>query len=303
VVTTLESLLLEAGVPFKRAGENHHVTNGWIGVDCPWCGTHGKFHLGLHPASGRAYCWVCGPKRLREVVGKLTGRWDVRFRSPRQTAHVRRTREAKVPRAVGPLLPQHRAYVRRRGLDDRVLERDWGVRGIGLAHRLSWRLWIPVVQGGRLVSWVTRSISDSAGKRYVAAPSDQGIPIKQTLYGLDYAGPVVFVVEGPFDVWALGYGAVATFGVQVTSRQAAMIAKFPVRVIVFDRDRDGRRAALELSRLLSPVAGETYLVTLDSGDDPASADPEELLELRSKFGGPCHVRNSGFARLQSAGER
>ena len=70
----LLDLLRESNIHFCTAGEHHHVREGWIGLDCPWCptprGDKGRYRLGVQPSTGRANCWVCGRHSLAEVVSK-----------------------------------------------------------------------------------------------------------------------------------------------------------------------------------------------------------------------------------------
>jgi DNA primase len=145
---------------------------------------------------------------------------------------------------------------------------------------LSWRIWIPVHVRGELVTWTTRSIGDGG---YVSArPEEERTPIKHCLYGLDHCRHVAVVVEGPADVWKIGPGAVATFGVSYTQEQVALLAEIPIRVVCFDREVGAQRQATKLCRALEAHPGSTCRVELDA-EDPGSASEEEVSALRKRF--------------------
>ena len=262
-----------------------------MAIDCPFCGSGpGKFHLGIHPETGAANCWKCGPKSIWQIIRVLTGSKQeasellagVRFR--RGVRSTPENRPCRPPDGLCPLSGKHITYLRQRGLDGQQAAEDWHARGIGLAARLAWRIWIPVEQDGVVVSWTTRSISADNPRRYVSArPDEESVPIKATLYGEDRCRNAVVVHEGPLDVWRTGPGSVAIYGLSYTSEQVARISKFPLRVICLDNSSDAQRVAGRLARDLSPFAGETFVVRLESGEDPGSADPEETAELRQKF--------------------
>lgn len=285
----ITDLFEEHGVEFRRAGEHHHVTRKYIGIECPFCSPNlGKFRLGLRIV-GKPYatCWQCGPIRLGDLfsalgipVQQLHGLDDV----PESKA-IKHQGSLKLPQGLGPLAIQHQLYLENRGFDPGELERLWGLRGIGVSGRLSWRIWIPVQQRGETVSWTTRSIGEAAKLRYISAPStDESTSIKDTLYGLDYVRHAVIVTEGPTDVWKIGPGAVCTFGMNVSLQQLRQLAEVPYRLICFDNEPGAKRRALDLAERLVYYSGETKVAHLESGEDVAAADEHEVKQLREFLG-------------------
>jgi DNA primase len=153
-----------------------------------------------------------------------------------------------------------------------------------LTSRLPWSLFLPVSRHGQAVSWTTRAVGKGASRRYISADhSEEALPIKSLLYGEDYCRSAVIVVEGPMDAIRVGSGAVATFGLNVSPAQVARLAGFPLRAVCFDNEQRAQRVAERLCSDLSAFPGETVRVQLESGDDPGSADEEELDELRKMF--------------------
>jgi hypothetical protein len=106
---------------------------------------------------------------------------------------------------------------------------------------------------------------------------------KDLLYGSDYATDVAIVVEGPSDVWAIGPGAVGTFGTQVTPAQLYKISLYPVRALCFDNEPLAQQRARKLGQALSLLPGETHIIRLETGKDPSCANKQEIAELRERF--------------------
>jgi len=285
----IQDILSQARVPYREAG-SEHVGPGWVGVDCPFCGDQSQFHLGINLDGKYAVCWRCGPHRLGDVLMKITRNpWPVvkewleslpRGLASRSTG-VSTGGRLVMPPGVEALQRPHKQYLRQRGFDPDELECLWGVQGIGLASKYSWSIWIPVHQGGEIVSWITRTIGKGSPKYNGASVDEESVNKKTMLYGADYTGPSVVVVEGPTDVWAVGPGAVATLGLNYTKQQATALGRYAHRTICFDSSHDAQKQARRLALELQAFPGQTDVVVLETGDDPVEADPEEVDVLRS----------------------
>ena len=286
----LTDFLDNHGVPYRRHGENRHVSEGWVGMNCPQCEPHGgNYKLGVNLATLAMTCWSCGPLNRVEALASLSGLGakDVRegLKLVDRQAKVRKgAGRLKMPDGLGPLLPVHKTYLRQeRGFDPAEVERVWKVQATGQVSELPWHLILPVYEGKDVVSWTARKIRDD-GRRYYTAPDERSIiPIKQTLYGEQYAAVSVLVLEGPLDVWAAGPGAVCTYGVGYTPAQLLRLTRYAKRVVAFDSDVAGRRRAASLCAALSQYDGETVNVLLDS-KDVASASEKDKRLLRQEIG-------------------
>lgn len=289
----VQELLAELRVRFWQHGESPHVTEGWLGIECPFCGVGtGRAGLGYNLRTGWMSCWKCGPHTLSEAIAaatgmdrhrvkELTGTLD-RVRLPKD---YERRGKLELPHMVTELQPAHRRYLERRGFDPDELADVWKLQGIGVAASLQWRIFIPIHQGGDVVSWTTRTIRDDAAPtdRYRGAKRHQEVVHrKNVLFGEDYARHGVVVHEGPFDVFATGPGAVCTAGTGFSRGQVRRLSRFPVRAICFDRDNAAQRRARALARMLECFPGETFCVRLDA-KDAATATKGELRELRERF--------------------
>lgn len=288
----ITDVLDELRIPYSHAGASHHVTDGWIGVDCNRCSPRSNsFKLGIHTESGACTCWTCGRIPLMETLCELSGQpyhvikkllsgWT-RLAIPEQT---RPTGTLKLPTGLGDLLPAHRKYLRSRRFDPDEVSAVWGVQGIGIAPRLQWRLFIPIVHQGKTVSWTTRSIDPDAERRYITAgPHEEAMRAKTLLFGMQHVRHAVLVTEGPTDAMRLGPGAVATMGLVWTREQLALIARVPVRGICMDNEPEAQRRARKLCDELALFPGRTLRLEIDA-DDPGEASDREVRLARKSVG-------------------
>ncbi len=288
----IRDLLTALGVDFKEHGQSPLVSPGWIGCVCPWCGAGtNKPGLGINIRTLRCTCWKCSGHHIAAVLAEITSQpWATIKRHLAEltndgavlTAVARALGKYREPAGVGPLLSVHRDYLARRRFDPDQIAAVWGVQGIGLAARLPWRLFLPVLRKGKPVSWTTRAVGKT-DLRYISAdPEDETLPLKSDLYGSWLAKDSVVVVEGPTDAWRIGPGAVATYGLSCTPAQVAAIARYSCRCICFDNEPTAQRRARKLADDLAALPGETHVAVL-SGPDPDSSPEDELAELRERF--------------------
>lgn len=290
----LQDLLRELDIPCFDGVGHRHSRDGWVQLDCPFCGPgSGKYHLGFNKRSRYFHCWHCGPQRAdyvlselgasRKLLQALFAEWkdEAPELTPRQTAAGR----LKEPRGIAPMLGAHRRYLRGRGFDPEELERLWGLLGLAVvAGNLRWRVYIPITHRGRRVSWTARAIGQQVRPRYLSAsPEQEEIPHKSMLYGLDWCVHSVVVVEGPADAWRVGPGAAAVFGTSYTTGQMRWLARIPNRYICFDHSVEAQSRADKLAMDLSAFPGRTQRIELDA-EDPGSASRREIRVLRKTTG-------------------
>lgn len=297
---TIEELLIKYDVPYKKHGEHHHTTRGRIQTDCPNCSQgSNQFRMGLTRYS--ANCWGCGGHQIAYTLHQLTGAdkdeinaviydgkgaADYSFKAEKTKTSGR----VALPDPLTKLKSQHKRYLSNRDFDWEEVSHIWKIKGIcehsildGLVF--SWRIFIPIFEGGNapanLASWTTRSIGKDVRARYISAkPEQEKYHHKDLLYGEWYCNNSIIVVEGPLDVWRIGPGAVCTFGTGYTRAQVLRIAQYPRRTICFDSDIVASRQAAEFGSELEMFSGTTNLITLDKGD-PASSSPAVVEKLRA----------------------
>jgi hypothetical protein len=265
---------------------HYHVREGWIQFDCPYCSPDSQgWYMGYSIEGRFLNCWRCGNKPLFPTLRLMTGLSEREVKNllgDFRPEHIERRKpkgKLILPQGIGDLQAAHKKYIKKRGFDYRELQQLWKIQAIGLANKLSWRIFIPIHYHGEIVSWTTRSISDKILARYVSAGVDEeAMPHKELLYGEDFARHAVIVQEGIFDVWRIGPGAVATFGVNYSEKQVERIAKYPTRAICFDNEFEAQRRARKLADDLSVFPGETFNVVLDAkdADDESTENIERL---------------------------
>jgi len=270
---------------------HHHARPGWIQIDCPFCAKDAhKWHLGYSLEGNYFNCWRCGSQPLMKTLMELTNLPYHKCKQLISELEIPKFEKEEVtgtliiPKGVGELQKAHIEYLRRRGFSYQKLKRLWKVQGIGIAKRLSWRIFVPIIYQGNVVSWTTRSISKSSGiTRYVSAGlEEEAIPHKSLLYGEDYVRYGIIIHEGVTDVWKMGPGAVCTFGTGFTQAQINRILKYPLRAVCFDNEREARRRAEKLAGELSVFPGRTYNVNLDA-KDIVGCSSKDIRRLRRIF--------------------
>jgi hypothetical protein len=200
-----------------------------------------------------------------------------RIADPRQSI-------CKLPKEAESLTPLCRRYLEGRRFNPDKLSRLWGLKGVGPLGLYRFRIIAPITYHGQVVSFQARDATDRAELRYRACPKDQEArDHKECLYGLDAVpGDRAVVTEGITDVWRLGPGAVATFGVQFSLTQVALLQDFSRVSVLFDsgkEDPEAPKQARKLALMLNAFNVETETVELNAGGDPGKLDQKEADEI------------------------
>lgn len=266
------------GIDYRTEGHKH-CRPGWVQTPCCLCAGNPGYHLGYDLEHDWWNCWRCGSHRTWDVILALLG-GDVReakqamvmFKG-RPVARQRRqgktrTKELELPPGLQPLTKRARSYLESRHFDPDLLTRMWNIQSTGFAGRFKHRIFIPIFLHNQMVSWQARDVTGLSRVKYLAQSEDKEIlNNKNTLYGLDQAtGKSCVIVEGVTDVWRLGPGAVATFGIKYRPAQVAMLLRyFDFFHILFDPDPQAQVQAERLAHDLAVFGGKVR--TWDSGSD------------------------------------
>lgn len=285
-----QEILSEYNIPFKTEG-HHHCRPEWVQIDCPFCGKDSnKWHLGYSIEDNFLNCWRCGHHNLITTLMEITGKPSHQIKKILTGLDVSHIKIEKpkgkliLPSGIKHLASAHKKYLYSRGFNWREIKKLWGIKGIGIASKLQWRIFIPIIYHSEIVSWTTRTISKNKRvTRYISAAENQeSIPHKELLYGEDYTRHAIIVTEGVFDVWKIGQSAVCTFGSGYSQKQIDRIVKYPVRAICFDNEIEAQQRAKKLSDDLSVFPGDTFNVILDE-KDAAEESEKNLRELRKEI--------------------
>jgi len=286
-----EEILKEYNIPIAPMS-HHHARVGWINFDCPFCGRDShKYHMGYSVTDKFVTCWRCGSHRLIDTIIELTNfsykeakklLGSLEIETPEKK--IKKQSKLVIPKGVEKLKLVHKEYLLDRGFNWKEIEHLWKIFGISVAPRLAWRIFIPIYYHGEIVSWTTRSISKNPKiTRYISASENEElIHHKHLLYGEDFARHAIIVVEGVFDVWRIGPGAVATLGSGYSNEQLERIAKYPVRAICFDSEKEAQKRARKLVNDLSVFKGDIFNIVLDA-NDPGEASKKEIKQIRRQI--------------------
>ncbi len=276
-------------------------------VSCPRCGdTRHRLYLGHRWADYHwlVYCHHANCYNTPDLREQLYSyvfhtRRPVSAPARRGRSCPSRTTPCRLPGAVIPLdalPPGHPAvaYLRGRGFDPAELARLYNVGfcdTAGTGQSLAGgRVIVPIEMDGTLVGWQARFVGD---RNWKACPVPKyltmsGMSVKSTLYNYDNARrrPLVVLVEGVTDVWAVGPAGVALFGKSINFTQRRILeTTLGDRPLAVMLDGDAQRENDAVTRSLAGLLrGGVVRVTLPPGRDPADFGREELgLMIRREF--------------------
>lgn len=266
---------------------------GWTQVQCPFCSDHSD-HLGFNLNTGFLNCWRCGYHTNLQFIQTLARcNWEkAKILLKHYETEYKPFKKEKIKHAdslnldfAGKLTKSQRKYLEKRNYDPDKLIKTWGIKGTGPVGDYKHRIIAPITYNKTLVSFTGRDYTDKAELRYKSCKKEKEvIHHKRILYGLDKAkGHKCIVVEGVTDVWRIGPGAVAVFGINFRPHQMYLIAeRFSKVFIMFDEGYQAQEKALKLGTGLSMLGIETErcLIKGDPGALPqavANSYRKELL--------------------------
>ena len=304
--TRLERLLASTGVETRRS------TNNAVNICCPFHEGDQNFHLGVFLSSLRFHCWKCkATGSLRKLLAALglTGvaaeralsGLPVRDGRLSLSDQVRRAINLLPPTPIGPVpvveMPRSETIrpgmiddnpalmdflVKRNILPTQIEEYDcrWGGDTGDWAHRII----IPVYDDfGQLAAFQARDVTGRAKAKYLSEGR-----MSELLYWTDQEtikneARRVYIVEGVFDAWRMGWNAAATFTHGISRNQRRQLLEHDrVDEVVFAWDADSYAMNAAAARNLAPLVKAGY-VRLPDGEDPDSLGAEGVMGLEVKW--------------------
>lgn len=328
----VRKLLDDHGVHYVESGSN--VAKGNINIKCPWCGVEDKSeHLGINLRTSAWGCWRSASHRgrkLSRLLVKLLGVSPQEARrlagegrhiavqrgdydralldlssSPVDSTDAPHSRHAVLDpymhRLTGRTRSQRRAVkylVRDRGFPREDIRRLCKRYDLHFAIRGDYanRIVIPVYEDGKLMTYLGRSIYNSAGLRYRALEKEKSVKqVKDCLYNFDNAnrrGAILYLVEGAIDVWKVdfynysaGVRAIGLFNMNLEPAQLEQLIRlrdlYQSFVILLDSGQVAESFVLE-SQLSALLPGLT-VQHLHIAGDPGELTPRQAMTLR--YGG------------------
>ncbi|MFA5048699.1 MAG: hypothetical protein WC516_06765 [Patescibacteria group bacterium] len=301
----LIGLLDEFGVEWIDEGANTQA--GWINVNCPVC-EDDDFHMGWNLDGDYFHCWRCGGHRneyvlqrllhvsYSEVQKKLNEFSDRSFLlhdlNKKKVGNVKKI-ELPGSERLGELC---REYLEKRRFDPDYIQDKYLIRDGGISGDYCFRLIIPIIYKGQVVTFTSRDVTDEQEIRYKQQPLEEAVMNpKHVLYNLDNIDDNegwVCVVEGPVDVWRMGSNFICPFGTAYTDKQILVIVQLLSKrisrsfciFIMFDSEKQAQIIARQIGSELN-VLGFTnvYQINLESKKDPAQLSDKKAQKIRKQF--------------------
>lgn len=290
------NVLNEYGTHYTTTGKN--TSPGWVNIKCCFC-ADSSTHLGINMTSGAFHCWKCratgsleallielydiDEKKARRIIWQ-NGIEDTPGLAPVQRKTARKDKSAHVSiipsEATVELPEEHRAYLRKRRYNPDFVHREYRLYACHLFGDYKWRLIVPIIMEHRIVNFDALSIA-GANKKSKQCPTEKALVARNAcLYNIDNANDTIVVVEGIFDAWRIGAGAVATLGTSFSSEQVLLIAnKKPERIFIM-LDSDAYDTAKKLAGQLAHFVKYVEILKLNEGD-PDDMTDEEAQKLRN----------------------
>jgi hypothetical protein len=279
--------------------EGHkHCRDGWVNTPCPFCEGNEGYHLGWEIEDEYYMCWRCGWHPPLLTLSKVANMPIFQLKELLPAYGINRSvvqrrakgkKTFKLPSGIVPLTKPHKKYLRNRKFDPFMLEEVWGVKSTTPLSKLDvydyrFRVLIPFMWNGQIVSFDTRDVTDKQKDKYKACPKERElIEHKKILYGNQEAwGSTGLCVEGPTDTWRLGERAFGTSGIKYTHEQVKVIATTFKRVpVIFDDEPQAQIQAKKLVADLKFRGVDSFNVKIKG--DPGSLSQKEANELVKKL--------------------
>ena len=282
-------LLDQLNINYSESGKHH--TQGWVQVHCPYCDTDST-PGGIHLSKFYFHCWRCGWQRLSIVLSELSGipERDIKRLLKKLEPEERifglgtekKDRKLTLPHGTANMRINHYRYLKSRKFSVPRMIKYWKLMGINHLGPYKFRIIAPIYLDGVLVSYQGRDITGKSPLKYKAcSKDDEVIHHKHIVYGMDHVkNRKACIVEGITDVWRIGPGCVATFGMQFTPQQVYLLAqRLDEAWILFDAGDTEQEQAKKLAYELTAFGIKTSLVLLDEGD-PADMNHSQVTEIR-----------------------
>lgn len=286
---------------------NNRINRGWTNVHCPYCTeVSGTFHGGFNDAGNYYHCWKCGghdfentlslvtriPKsQIKDLIEQYQGRSRILKRLNKRESKV-----DKIELPTDTFTKAERKYLKSRNFNPKFLHEKYGIVGGGISGAWKYRIIIPLILNGKIVSWTGRSILPKEKLEELNIPRYKNLSIEQSvidpksiLYNLDNCkNDVAVLTEGAFDVIRLGNDFFCSFGTELTQSQISMIKeRFRKVFIMFDNEIKAQEKARKFGLQIASIGVEVEIVDAYSDfnkNDGGELNQEEVNQIRKELG-------------------
>lgn len=285
------------------------VNKGWTNVTCPFCDDK-TFNGGFNNAGDYYHCWKCGGHNFKQALARTV---NIPFNeidtlieqyagrnSVLNTLNKKQAKATKLTLPTDTFTPAERKYLKERNFSPKLLHEKYKIVGGGITGSWKYRIIIPLVLNGKIVSWTARTILSKQQQQKLKIPRYKNLSIEQSvvdpksvLYNLDHCEDKIAVLtEGAFDVIRMGDGFFCSFGTELTQSQISMIKqRFEKVFIMFDNEEEAQAKARKFGLQIASIGVEVELVDC-YGDfnknDAGELNEKEVQIIRHELGlKPC----------------
>lgn len=288
---SISDYLTSRNVQFKTEGKN--TSQGWIQIPCifPGCADPST-HLGINLTSGVYNCWACGAKgHVTKIVQEIDGisyeeakKISDLFSSKEKEEKTNHVEFIQLPKEISKEFPDlHSNYLKKRGYNPNFVIEKYNLYSCFQMGTYSYRIIIPIYMNNKLVSFTAKDVTNQQKVPYKNLPAEQSfLSVKESLYGIDFVKrKKAIIVEGPLDMWRIGDGAIATFGIQFTHSQVYSLIEKELEeiIILYDYEEKAIKQAKKLANILSLFIPKVEVWELDQGD-PDTMNEADLREVK-----------------------
>ena len=285
------------------------VNKGWTNVTCPFCDDK-TFNGGFNNAGDYYHCWKCGGHNFKQALARTVNipfnEVDILIEqyagrnSVLNTLNKKQAKATKLTLPTDTFTPAERKYLKERNFSPKLLHEKYKIVGGGITGSWKYRIIIPLVLNGKIVSWTARTILSKQQQQKLKIPRYKNLSIKQSvvdpksiLYNLDHCEDKIAVLtEGAFEVIRMGDGFSCSFGTELTQSQISMIKqRFEKVFIMFDNEEEAQTKARKFGLQIASIGVEVELVDC-YGDfnknDAGELNEKEVQIIRHELGlKPC----------------
>jgi len=285
------------------------VNKGWTNVTCPFCDDK-TFNGGFNNAGDYYHCWKCGGHNFKQALARTV---NIPFNevdtlieqyagrnSVLNTLNKKQAKATKLTLPTDTFTPAERKYLKERNFSPKLLHEKYKIVGGGITGSWKYRIIIPLVLNGKIVSWTARTILSKQQQQKLKIPRYKNLSIEQSvvdpksvLYNLDHCEDKIGVLtEGAFDVIRMGDGFFCSFGTELTQSQISMIKqRFEKVFIMFDNEEEAQAKARKFGLQIASIGVEVEIVDC-YGDfnknDAGELNEKEVQIIRHELGlKPC----------------
>lgn len=284
--------LEDRGIEWHEGG-SENTSSDFISIQCPnpLCNDHLN-HCGIHPDDLYFNCWVCGEKgNIKQIVKwidecswhevksiiKEFQKDSIEDAKPK-TLISKPTKQQLPPFATKQFPVSYLHYLKKRKYDPNYLIDKYNLYAVHFIGEYRWRIIVPFYLNGQIVTYT--SIHISKENKYKHAEKNKSvIEVKNMLYNIDNCTDSCVIVEGVFDVWRIGDGAIGIMGTKYTDQQLEMLINYFKKVIIAF-DEGAEELGYNLAKELSGCIPEVIHIEILRGD-PDELPQKEINYIRS----------------------